>query len=163
MALKKENYFNPSDITVERILIIRSRIDQEEFVKNIPPEGPQPPPLFALKLAHKTGFNREKQAGRVRLFISAYGADRNNKPLGVGGEFIFDFHFKIENFHLYEREKDGHMQMSAFLGANMISVAYGTARGLVWNAVAHTFLEGLILPVIDAMEFLKEGELKTQD
>ncbi|OUJ69939.1 hypothetical protein [Hymenobacter crusticola] len=81
------------------------------------------------------------------------------EPVGVGGNFTVDIVFEVENLTDLLQMIDQHprpipdMQLATLL----ISIAYSTARGMLWTRVAGTPLEGFTLPIVDVMQLIKDS------
>ena len=80
-------------------------------------------------------------------------------PPGISGRFVLDFIFAVDNLpdFLTEAETAGPADPSVHpqLVLLLASVAYSTARGILWTRLAGTALEGITLPLIDPHELFQ--------
>ena len=121
----------------------------------------QPKPVINKQL-HSTGgyaLNEEENLVGIRIHISISGLGENNEELGVNGEIAIVFHFEVKDLieHLEYQEEDQELVSDQLLGT-LLGIAYSTSRGLVYNHLYGSFLEGTILPVINPMDLLREEE-----
>ncbi len=158
MTIANKKGFDPSDLSLENIQVVKSHIDQQDYWKQAESGNRPSVKSYAVKMANETGFNTEHHAGRIRLYIEITGLAEDEQPAGIKGDFILDFHFRIYHTEKYFIQDKENSEVDAWLAANMMSVAYATARGIIWQLTAPTLLGGVIMPVIDAMKFLEQGK-----
>ena len=145
MAIKKFK-FNPEDIQISYLTVLKSHINQEDYFA-IPGQNIE---SYSVDMSNETAFNFEDYAARIRLFFNIDGKDKDENSLGVTAEIALEFHFNINNGEQYFKMKDNQKQeVDFFMASNLMSVAYSTARGIIWQLTLPTLLGGVILPVID--------------
>ena len=90
---------------------------------------------------------------QLRIGYSVAGGEASPPP-DISGRFVLDFVFTVENLPELLIEDKGqpasaiHPQLVLLL----TSVAYSTARGILWTRLAGTVLEGVTLPLINPRE-----------
>ncbi len=150
MALKK-NLFDPHDIQIRAINILKSEINQEGILQN-----PGPIAGFQVEFSHDIAYNFDEKAARIRLFFNIYGKNENDERIGVYAQIDLEYHFQLENGQKYFKKEKDNFVVNQDMVANLFSVAYATARGIIWQLTLPTVLQGVILPVVDATEFLTD-------
>lgn len=143
-----------SDINIIGIRVIKNNIDTTEVYL----ENPTEPHGIGINFNKEIGYNFEAGRSRFRLYFQCVGCDENQEEIGLSCEIGVEFHFQIDNFEKYISEENGEQKVSLVLGVNLASIAYSTARGIVLEKTQSTFFNGIILPVIDAQEFLLQKE-----
>lgn len=82
------------------------------------------------------------------------------EPMGSGGTFVLAFGFFIDNLPevlaAAGPEDGGGLYPPLQLLVLLTSIAYSTARGILWTRLAGTALEGLSLPIVDINQLLLE-------
>ncbi len=108
---------------------------------------------FGKQLAH----NLEHGRTRIRLGVTMEGQDEKGVSLGVTCRYDLEFHFRVDNFQDFVVKDDqGNVKIHALLGATLLGIAFSTARGIIYERTRGTFLDGVILPVIDPHKLLME-------
>lgn len=97
----------------------------------------------------------------VHLHIEATTiADQTGEPMGSGGSFGLNFGFFIDNLPELllsdATNATAPPQPPPQLLSLLASIAYSTARGVLWTRLAGTALEGFNLPVVDINQLLTE-------
>jgi len=91
----------------------------------------------------------------LRIACSQVGDDGSTQ--GASGIFYFRFFFTVDNLRELMVEAAGKSIPQPQLAATLTSIAYSTARGILWARLAGTPLEGFALPIIDPMRLLLES------
>ena len=101
------------------------------------------------------GYDAAANTVGVQLRIGySVAAGESSPPPDISGRFVLDFIFTVDNLPELLVEEKGqpasavHPQLVLLL----TSVAYSTARGILWTRLAGTALEGVTLPLIDPRE-----------
>jgi hypothetical protein len=143
----------PELISIFKIQVFRSVIDAlPEYTDN-----PVKPANFRVGFSQNSAFNVEMQSVRIRLEILLDGIDQDDKLVGVTGNFGIEFHIHVANFEEFILDPDGIKKISNLLLGTLLSIAYSTARGIVFERTQGTWLNGVILPVIDPKELESGG------
>jgi len=121
-------------------------------------EKPIKPGNVRVDISQSSAFNFEQKNIRVRLEIHLNGLDAEDHLIGIQGDFGLEFHFHIENLEEFTEETDEIKKVNSILGSTLISIAYSTARGIVFERTQGTLLTGIILPVIDPKDVLRDGK-----
>jgi hypothetical protein len=116
-------------------------------------------PTAAVAVAHRAEFAHNTEAGEVAIFLYL-GLDitvgTSPKPTGISGRFELDFIFAIGNLsELLVDADQSEPQLHPQLVLLLTSVAYSTARGILWTRLAGTPLEGITLPLINPAQLLQ--------
>ena len=116
----------------------------------------------AVAVAHRAKFAHNAEAGEVAIFLYLgldITAGTPPQPTGISGHFELDFIFAIRNLSELLVDTDQpephlHPQLVLLL----TSVAYSTARGILWTRLAGTPLEGITLPLINPAQLLQPAK-----
>jgi len=161
MGHKKEKTFEPENISLIQIHVIKSEIDQREYWNDASGKRGEIKG-FTLVMAHETAFDFEHHAARIRLSFQIKGYSAGEKAANIRAEFILDFHFLLKNFPEYPTSKDERKEMNFPLVSHMMQVANANVRGIIWQFTVPTLLDGVILPLIDVLEFLRQWYKKIE-
>lgn len=141
----------PELISIFKVQVFKSVIEtSQECLDN-----PIKPGNFRVGFSQNSAFNIELKSVRIRLEIVLEGIDQEEKPIGVRGNFGIEFHIHVDNFEDFIKEDEGVNKINNLLLGTLLSIAYSTARGIVFDRTQGTHLNGVILPVIDPKELEK--------
>ncbi len=119
-------------------------------------DDPKPVHEFAIETATKTAFNFQKKLCRFRLFLKFSAIDTDKNQLGLEAEYGIDFHYMIENLNDFLVHTEGNeVQVDSVLGSNLCAISYSTARGMIFERMRGTYLDGVILPIVDPSKLLQ--------
>lgn len=108
---------------------------------------------FGKELAHNLDHGRT----RIRLGVTMEGRDAQESPIGITCRYDLEFHFTVDNFQEFvHKDAQDKTMIEAVLGATLLGIAFSTARGIIYERTRGTFLDGVILPVIDPQKLLME-------
>ncbi len=151
MALKKSK-FNPEDIKIVGLNILESTIKQKDFFsKSDDISG------YDIEMSNETAYNFDEKAARYRLYFLIEGKNKNDEKIGVTAKIHLEFHFQLKNGDMYLKKMHNKTIVDFQLASNLMSVAYATSRGIVWQLTLPSAMKGVMLPVINAAEFLEEN------
>jgi len=143
----------PEQINIFQINLFKSGITAtSEYL-----EQPIKPGNIRVDISQSSAFNFDLKNVRIRLEILLNGVDDKDKLIGIKGEFGLEFQIHVENLDTFTEEVEGINKVSSILGSTLISIAYSTARGIIFQRTLGTLLNGIILPVIDPKDVLREG------
>ena len=111
-------------------------------------------PNYDLEVAHKTSHNLKDERIRIKLLIHLF--NRAKVVRANEGKFEIDFHYKIgnlDNFYSFI-EESGAPIISGNLIATLLGISFSTARGMLYERLANTNLQGVILPVVSPRRML---------
>lgn len=91
----------------------------------------------------------------MRLEALLDGINKKEEPIGIQGNFGIEFHFRVDNLEAFLENKEGENKIQGLLGTTLISIAFSTARGIIFEKTLNTPLNGIILPVIDPAAMIK--------
>lgn len=107
---------------------------------------------FNLNVAHTTMHNLKAQRVKIGLVIDL---DTESKEVEGKAHFVIDFHFQIENLNnFYEFKESGEPLFSGMLISTLIALSFSTARGIIFERLSNTNLQGIMLPVVDPKKML---------
>lgn len=151
---KKQPKVIPEQIHLTSINIIKAHLEtSDEFLEN-----PVKAAAFEFGLAHEMGHNMEDNKSRCRIYFTLKGHDESDNPIGLELEYGIEFHFVVDNLSDFILPKENaSFHMDAAIGVTLLSMAYSTARGIVYERTRGTFLDGVLLPVIDPLKVLTEN------
>ena len=116
-------------------------------------------PTAAVANAHRAEFAHNTEASEVAIFLYLgldITAGTPPQPTGISGYFELNFIFAIGNLNeLLVGADQSEPQLHPQLVLLLTSVAYSTARGILWTRLAGTPLEGITLPLINPTQLLQ--------
>jgi len=119
----------------------------------------QDDPATAIAVTHRADLGHDTKEGKVAVFLYlalAITTGEPPQPTGISGHFELDFTFAIGNLAELLVDPD---QTNSLLHPQLVllltSVAYSTARGILWTRLAGTPLEGIPLPLINPAQLLQ--------
>lgn len=119
----------------------------------------QEDPATALAVAHRAEVAHDPQKSLVIVFLYLdifINTGHPPQPTGISGHFELDFTFSVANLpELLVTSEQAKPQLPPQLVLLLTSVAYSTARGILWTRLAGTPLEGITLPLIDPRQLLQ--------
>ena len=144
-------------------LIIPSKIhlNRINWVKKntfLLPEKLDKNPIYDIKMAHNMMHNLEKELIKIRLFLEL-NANINGKEINQGGNYEIDFFFKIDDLKEHFELKTEKPIFNGQFVCTLLAISYSTMRGMLFSIWQNTFLELVILPVIDVPELLQNKKM----
>ena len=119
-------------------------------------------PSSAINVAHRAEFAHVAERGEVAIFLYldlTITTGTPPQPTGISGRFELDFIFAIGNLpELLIAPDQPEPQLHPQLLLILLSVAYSTARGILWTRLAGTPLEGITLPLIHPAQLLQPAQ-----
>lgn len=110
----------------------------------------------------ETAFNLEHKAVRIRFTIILKGFAKN-KPINLKADYGIEFKFIVENLEEFIIKNDENEDvMNGDLGVTLLSVAFSTARGVLFQLTQNTPFKGVILPIISPKELFSTTPLKNE-
>jgi len=154
---KKKPVIIPEKIHLVTVNIFKANLEtSDDFL-----EKPKKVEAFNFGIAHELAHNLDDNRIRFRLFFTLDAHDSEKKKLGIKVEYSIEFHFIVENFKDFLREKEkGKTQINASLGATLLGMAFSTARGIIYERTRGTFFDGVLLPIVDPYKLLVKSEEK---
>lgn len=116
-------------------------------------------PTAAIVVTHRADVAHNAEDGEVVIFLRinlGLTTGELSQPTGISGQFELDFTFAIGNLpDLLVETNQPEPQLHPQLVLMLTSVAYSTARGILWTRLAGTPLEGITLPLINPVQLLQ--------
>jgi len=149
-------------IHLEQIHILSANFETDKQYRDQPVKPHVIQFAFGKDIAHNMEFGRS----RIRLSIIMTGLKEEELPLGLELKYELEFHFKVDNFNDFVHStKDESVQLDTVYGTTLLGIAFSTARGIIYERTRGTFMDGVLMPVIDPTKLLMEEEknkLKTE-
>ena len=146
MALKSKT-FRPEDIDLTEIKLVKYTFEQEE-----PEVDAEKSKEIELQIGTKEAFSPKNNLAKLQLDFIIRSMHQNhifNTEIGL------EYYFHIKDSKKYITEQENGIVVDKALAANLMSLAYATSRGIVWQLINQTFPgQGIILPVVDAFKLL---------
>jgi hypothetical protein len=111
-------------------------------------------PTYDIKVAHSMMHNLEKELVKIRLFLDV-NAVVDDKPINQGGNYEIDFFFKIEDLKDHYQINNEKPLFSGLFVTTLLAISYSTLRGMMFTLWKETYLQTVILPVINVPDLLK--------
>lgn len=142
--MAKETKIVPEEINLFHIDIVESSVKEVSEKRT---------GEFNINVAHTTMHNLKDQRVKIGLHIDLSTKDNSN---GGKANFIIDFHFQVKNLNnFYELKDENHPVFSGLLIATLLGLSFSTARGIIFERLSNTNLQGIILPVVDPKDMLQ--------
>ncbi len=124
----------------------------ESSIKDLPQKGKI---SFNINVAHKTMHNLKEERIKIGLLIDL----ETDKPGGNGAKahFNIDFHFEIKGLkEYYELDKNKNPVFSGLLISTLLGLSFSTARGIIYERLSNTNMQGIILPIVSPQKMLSQ-------
>lgn len=144
--MNKEAAVIAEEIELLHIDIVNSKINEGSKVVK---------PRYDLKVAHRTSHNLKDERIRIKILINLLNQPTDGQISEAN--FEIDFHFKIQHLQNFYTLKEGTNipVISANLIATILGISFSTARGLLFERLANTNFQGVILPVVSPKKMLE--------
>jgi len=139
--------YDGTSLSLENISLVNGAIENPQN-KDVAIEVPT-----ALQFGF--GFEKKLNVVHERILINFQSeikcVDSNNVFMGIQALFTIQFLFHIEGLKEYIelKEKEKVYDIDPSLHASTLSIAYSTARGIIFNRCLGTVMGNVILPVLD--------------
>lgn len=98
------------------------------------------------------GVSLEVNAVRIVIKAMFNGSNHEDKPLGITGEYTYEFILVIEDlaeFLTKDPNEDALMVLNGAMAGTLMGICYSTFRGIVYSRSRSVLNTGIILPVVD--------------
>jgi len=124
----------------------------ESSIKDLPQKGKIP---FNINVAHKTMHNLKEERIKIGLLIDLE-TDKSDGD-GANAHFNIDFHFQIEELKKYYKfNENKNPVFSGLLIATLLGLSFSTARGIIYERLSNTNMQGIILPIVSPQKMLSQ-------
>jgi hypothetical protein len=98
----------------------------------------------------------------IRLYIrlAPYQAEAYQ---AIEAQFGIEYHFKVNDLEAYLTQENGQFLLPESLIGTLLSIAYSTSRGLVYDRLQGTYLQDAILPIISPMNLLETDSSEAEN
>lgn len=111
-------------------------------------------PTYDIKVAHSMMHNLDKELVKIRLFLDVT-AVIGTTSINQGGIYEIDFFFKIEDLSDHYQINNEKPLFSGIFVTTLLAISFSTLRGMMFTQWKETYLQSVILPVINAADLLK--------
>lgn len=111
-------------------------------------------PTYDIQVSHSMMHNLDKELIKIRLYLDV-SADINGQTINQGGNYEIDFIFKIEDLKDHYQINNEKPLFGGLFVCTLLAISYSTLRGMVFNLWRDTYLNSLILPIINVPDLLK--------
>ena len=117
------------------------------------------PGFSSVKVGCKqvTRLNLIDNSIRIIMDVGLCGVDDQKSDVGVRGDFRFEYVFSVSNLGDYISDDNDSKRIDGNLGVALMSIAYSTSRGIIYEKIAGTLLAGSVIPVIDPSKLISES------
>ncbi|HVX52690.1 MAG TPA: hypothetical protein VHB48_21190 [Chitinophagaceae bacterium] len=121
----------------------------------------------STKLFYSLGFdkrlNMDAERVLLALFINVEFLDENGNSTGIIAKFTIQFEYHIRGLKEYcevpqEVGTDTPVLMNSQMSGSILSVAYSTARGILYTRCLGTIMGNVIMPIISVQTLLDISE-----
>ncbi len=150
MALKSKS-FRPEDIVLTEIKLVKYTFEQEEQDTDLEKKRE-----IELQIGTKEAYSPKNDKAKLQLDFVIRSIHQNHT---FRSEIGLEYYFHINDSEKYFTQQEDGVVVNKALAANLMSVAYATSRGIVWQLTHQTFPgQGIILPVVDAFKLLTKSK-----
>lgn len=111
-------------------------------------------PIYDIQVSHSMMHNLDKELVKIRLYLDVR-AEINGKTINQGGNYEIDFFFKIEDLKDHYQINNEKPLFAGVFVCTLLAISYSTLRGIMFNIWKDTYLNSLILPIINVPDLLK--------
>ncbi|UNY99866.1 hypothetical protein MQE36_05835 [Zhouia spongiae] len=141
--MSKEVKIDPEKIHLFHINIVESSI------KDVAQKGAN---NFNINIAQTTMHNLKDERVKIGMFIDLI---HDEVSSGAKARFVFDFHFRVEELNnYYKLNEDGSPIFTGVLIATLLGISFSTARGIIFERLSNTNMQGIILPIVSPQKML---------
>lgn len=116
-------------------------------------------PLADVAISSRASFGHDPDKNQVGIMLftdMSVTTGKAAQPSGIAGHFELNFTFTVDNLpELLVAPDQPDSLLHPQLVLMLLSVAYSTARGILWTRLAGTPLEGITLPLINPAQLLQ--------
>ncbi|WP_044398493.1 hypothetical protein [Lacinutrix sp. Hel_I_90] len=139
---------NEVKIDPEKIHLFHINI-VESSIKDVSHKGEN---NFKINIAQTTMHNLKDERVKIGLFIDLIHDEASSN---AKAHFVFDFHFRIDGLNQYYKLKEDNSPIfTGVLIATLLGVSFSTARGIIFERLSNTNMQGMILPVVAPQKML---------
>lgn len=143
--MEKDPKIVPENFHLFHLKIIESNIASTSNIKDL---------NFKIDVAHTTMHNIDQKRIKIGLMVSILGV-KDDKESDVKAFFNIDFHYSIDDFErFYTINKKEQLTFNSTFIAVLLGISYSTARGIIYERLNDTSLEGVILPIVSPGKML---------
>jgi hypothetical protein len=113
-----------------------------------------PKPIYDIQVSHSMMHNLDKELVKIRLYLDV-SAEINEKTINQGGNYEIDFFFKIEDLKDHYQINNEKPLFGGVFVCTLLAISYSTLRGMMFTLWKDTYLNSLILPIINVPDLLK--------
>ena len=111
-------------------------------------------PIYDIQVSHSMMHNLDKELVKIRLYLDV-SAEINGKTINQGGNYEIDFFFKIEDLKDHYQFNNEKPLFGGVFVCTLLAISYSTLRGMMFNLWRDTYLNSIILPIINVPDLLK--------
>ncbi len=111
-------------------------------------------PTYDIQVSHNMMHNLDKELVKIRLYLDV-SAEINGKTINQGGNYEIDFFFKIEDLKDHYQINNEKPLFGGVFVCTLLAISYSTLRGMMLNLWRDTYLNSIILPIINVPDLLK--------
>jgi len=111
-------------------------------------------PAYNIQVSHSMMHNLDKELVKIRLYLDV-SAELNGKSLPQGGNYEVDFLFKVEDLKDHYQMNNQKPLFGGLFVCTLLAISYSTLRGMMFTLWKDTYLNSLLLPIINVPDLLK--------
>jgi hypothetical protein len=152
---KSKSKIIPEKIHIAQINVIHCHISTGDEYLNNPVKWDN----IGISIRKEDAYSFENKGCRFRLFFKCV-AMKKERELDLNAEIGIEFHFIVENFADFISKEGEHNKISLELSSTLLAIAFSTSRGIIVEKTQNTYFRGIILPVVDPVAVLLDGQEK---
>jgi hypothetical protein len=111
-------------------------------------------PSYNIQVSHSMMHNLTRELVKIRLYLDV-SAELDGKPLPQGGHYEVDFLFKVEDLKDHYQMNNQKPLFGGLFVCTLLAISYSTLRGMMFTLWKDTYLNSLLLPIINVPDLLK--------
>src|SRR5690606_31487377 len=105
-----------------------------------------------INIAQTKMHNLKHERVKIGLFVDII---QDETSFEAKAHFVLDCHFKIEELNNYYELKEGNFPIfTGLFIATLLGISFSTARGIIFERLSNTNMQGIILPVVSPQKML---------
>jgi len=111
---------------------------------------------YTIDVGHTVMHDIETKRVKIGILTNIKGI-KDNEKVNAKAFFNIDFHFEVYDLEkFYKDSGKGNIVFDGTFIAVLLGISYSTARGLIYERLNDTSLEGVILPIVSPQKLLQD-------
>lgn len=151
--MNEKAIIDPNKIHLETVRVISGsvnsdpNVDQSQIVE------------FKTSFEVSQGVAPETNSVRFIFHAKLDAITENSVVLAVNAEYTIEYVFVVENLVDFFEKKDNIVLLDMGMAAVLMGIVYSTTRGIILTRTQGTLMDGVLLPVLNPRDLIKNNTL----